>query len=122
MWAFREREKVLDIFEMTSGARLTCNYMRIGGVAFDIRPEFEPAVRKYLHGLSILAVPLIPSEGQMIGLVLLYPVWMVFLMFLFSVVSFAGRARREDKALGERFGEAWTDYKKRTKFLVPYIY
>ena len=58
----------------------------------------------------------------MFGLVLLYPVWMVFLMFLFSVVSFAGRARREDKALGERFGEAWTDYKKRTKFLVPYIY
>ncbi len=48
MWAFREREKVLDIFEMTSGARLTCNYMRIGGVAFDVRPEFEPAVRKVL--------------------------------------------------------------------------
>ena len=58
----------------------------------------------------------------MFGLVLLYPVWMVFLMFLFSVVSFAGRARREDKALAERFGEAWTEYKKRTKFLVPYIY
>ena len=48
MWAFREREKILDIFEMTSGARLTCNYMRIGGVAFDLRPLFEPAVRKIL--------------------------------------------------------------------------
>ncbi|MEO9255023.1 MAG: NADH-quinone oxidoreductase subunit D, partial [Tepidiformaceae bacterium] len=48
MWAFREREKVLDIFEMTSGARLTCNYMRIGGVAFDVPKEFEPAVRKIL--------------------------------------------------------------------------
>jgi protein-S-isoprenylcysteine O-methyltransferase Ste14 len=58
----------------------------------------------------------------MFGLVLLYPVWMVFLMFLFSVVSFAGRARREDKALAERFGEAWMEYKKRTKFLIPYIY
>jgi NADH-quinone oxidoreductase subunit D len=45
MWAFREREKILDIFEMTSGARLTCNYMRIGGVAFDLRPGFEEAVR-----------------------------------------------------------------------------
>ncbi|MCY3602398.1 MAG: NADH-quinone oxidoreductase subunit D, partial [Chloroflexi bacterium] len=32
MWFMREREKILDIFEMTSGARLTCNYMRIGGV------------------------------------------------------------------------------------------
>lgn len=48
MWAFREREKLLDIFELVSGARLTCNYMRIGGVAFDIPKEFEPAVRKIL--------------------------------------------------------------------------
>jgi NADH-quinone oxidoreductase subunit D len=48
MWAFREREKVLDIFEMTSGARLTCNYMRIGGVAFDLRPGFEELVRAVL--------------------------------------------------------------------------
>jgi NADH-quinone oxidoreductase subunit D len=45
MWAFREREKILDIFEMTSGARLTCNYMRIGGVAFDLREGFESRVR-----------------------------------------------------------------------------
>lgn len=51
MWAFREREKILDIFEVTSGARLTCNYMRIGGVAFDLRPEFEPMVRKVLEEL-----------------------------------------------------------------------
>ena len=27
---------------------MTCNYMRIGGVAFDLRPEFEPMVRKIL--------------------------------------------------------------------------
>jgi NADH-quinone oxidoreductase subunit D len=48
MWTFREREKILDIFEMTSGARITCNYMRIGGVAFDLPPEFVPAVREIL--------------------------------------------------------------------------
>ncbi len=48
MWAFREREKILDIFEMTAGARLTCNYMRIGGIAFDIPKDFEPAVRKLM--------------------------------------------------------------------------
>ena len=58
----------------------------------------------------------------MFGLILLYPVWMVLLMFLFSVMAFIGRARREDKALTERFGEAWTEYKKRTKFLIPFIY
>jgi hypothetical protein len=46
MWAFREREKILDVFEMTSGARLTCNYMRIGGVSRDIPPEFMPLARK----------------------------------------------------------------------------
>lgn len=34
--------------------------------------RFAPNIRKYLVGLSILAVPLIPAEGQMIGLVMLY--------------------------------------------------
>jgi protein-S-isoprenylcysteine O-methyltransferase Ste14 len=58
----------------------------------------------------------------MFGLILLYPVWMVLLLFLFSLVAFIGRAHREDAALAERFGEAWTEYKKHTKFLVPFIY
>jgi protein-S-isoprenylcysteine O-methyltransferase Ste14 len=58
----------------------------------------------------------------MFGLILLYPVWMALLMFLFSLVTFIGRAHREDAALAERFGEAWTEYKKHTKFLVPFIY
>jgi len=44
-YMFREREKILDLFEMTCGARLTLNYMRIGGVAFDIPDEFLPALR-----------------------------------------------------------------------------
>ena len=44
MYMFREREKILDLFEMTCGARLTTNYMRIGGVAFDVPPEFFPAI------------------------------------------------------------------------------
>ena len=32
MYAFREREKILDLFESVSGARMMCNYMRFGGV------------------------------------------------------------------------------------------
>ena len=44
MYMFREREKILDLFEMTCGARLTTNYMRIGGVAFEPPAEFYPAV------------------------------------------------------------------------------
>ncbi|MBI1885589.1 MAG: NADH-quinone oxidoreductase subunit D [Chloroflexi bacterium] len=45
MYMLREREKVLDLFEMACGARLTVNYMRIGGVAFDVPDGFVPACR-----------------------------------------------------------------------------
>ncbi len=38
MYAFRDREKILDLFEMVCGARLTYNYIKIGGVWQDI-PE-----------------------------------------------------------------------------------
>ena len=31
MYAFREREKILDLFESFSGSRMMCNYMRFGG-------------------------------------------------------------------------------------------
>jgi len=51
MYMFRDREKVLDLFEMTCGARLTTNYMRIGGVAFDIPDEFLPAARSLVEEL-----------------------------------------------------------------------
>jgi NADH-quinone oxidoreductase subunit D len=50
-WMFRERERILDLFEMTCGARLTVNYMRAGGVSFDIPPEFMPAARALLKEL-----------------------------------------------------------------------
>ena len=45
---FRDRERVLDMFEMTCGARLTTNYMRIGGVAFDLPDELLPTLRTFL--------------------------------------------------------------------------
>src|SRR5258708_39923745 len=32
MYAFREREKILDLFESLTGARMMCNYMRFGGL------------------------------------------------------------------------------------------
>jgi protein-S-isoprenylcysteine O-methyltransferase Ste14 len=31
-------------------------------------------------------------------------------------------ARRENKALAEHYGAAWTEYKKHTKSLIPFIY
>lgn len=57
-----------------------------------------------------------------LGLVLLYPVWAVLLMFVFSLISFANRARREEKALAGRFGQAWLDYQGRTRRLIPLVY
>lgn len=51
MHMFREREKILDLFEMACGARLTTNYMRIGGVSRDVPPEFMPSLRKLLDEL-----------------------------------------------------------------------
>lgn len=60
--------------------------------------------------------------AAMFGLLLVYPTWVVLLFLAFSVIAFIGRAHREDAALAERFGEAWTEYKKRTKFLIPFIY
>lgn len=48
IYMFREREKIVDLFEMVSGQRLTYNYMRVGGVSQDIPDEFLPALRKFL--------------------------------------------------------------------------
>jgi len=38
LYAFREREKILDLFEQASGARMMCNYLRFGGLRNDV-PE-----------------------------------------------------------------------------------
>jgi NADH-quinone oxidoreductase subunit D len=46
--AFREREKINDLLEELCGARLTYNYMRIGGVAWDLPPGFEERVIAFL--------------------------------------------------------------------------
>ncbi len=51
MHMFRDREKILDLFEMACGARLTLNYMRIGGVSRDIPPEWIQQARKLLADL-----------------------------------------------------------------------
>src|ERR1700753_1329770 len=38
MYAFREREKILDLFESLTGSRMMCNYMRFGGCRVDMSP------------------------------------------------------------------------------------
>ena len=48
LYMFRERERIVDLFEMVSGQRLTYNYMRVGGVSQDLPDEFIPALRKFM--------------------------------------------------------------------------
>ena len=40
MYAFREREKILDLFESLSGSRMMCDYMRFGGCRVDASPAW----------------------------------------------------------------------------------
>ncbi len=43
MYAFREREKILDLFESLSGSRMMCNYQRFGGCRVDPSPAWLTA-------------------------------------------------------------------------------
>jgi NADH-quinone oxidoreductase subunit D len=48
MYCFREREKILDLFEMLCGARITVSFMRVGGIFQDAPTEFWPALHAFL--------------------------------------------------------------------------
>lgn len=48
LYAFREREQILDIFELVSGARMMTSYFRIGGLAYDLPSDFIPTVEQFL--------------------------------------------------------------------------
>lgn len=48
LYAFREREQILDIFELVSGARMMTSYIRIGGLAYDLPADFLPTVEAFL--------------------------------------------------------------------------
>lgn len=48
LYAMVEREMILDIFELISGARMMSTYIRPGGLWRDVPAEFEDAVRKFI--------------------------------------------------------------------------
>ena len=48
MYCFRTRERILDLFEMLCGARITVSYSRPGGVFFDAPDEFWPALDSFM--------------------------------------------------------------------------
>ncbi len=48
LYGFRDREKILDIFEETCGGRLILNYNTIGGVMYDLHPNFQKRVKDFI--------------------------------------------------------------------------
>jgi len=67
LYAFREREKILDLFEEACGARLTYSYLTVGGATADLPPgwlakceaflkQFEPVVNDYHTLLTTNAI------------------------------------------------------------------
>jgi NADH-quinone oxidoreductase subunit D len=67
LYAFREREKILDLFEEACGARLTYSYITVGGLTADLPPgwlrkceefldQFEPVIQEYHSLLTTNAI------------------------------------------------------------------
>ena len=64
LYCFREREDILNIFEMVTGARLTTNAFRVGGLAADIPPGFSEKVKAFC---DLLPGRLAEYEGLLTG-------------------------------------------------------
>jgi NADH-quinone oxidoreductase subunit D len=47
-YAFRERETILDLFEMSTGQRMHTRYFQVGGVIEDIPPGFDAKLRSFV--------------------------------------------------------------------------
>ncbi len=48
LYCFREREYILDVFEMVAGQRMMVSYFRPGGLWRDVPEEFVPAIKQFL--------------------------------------------------------------------------
>jgi NADH-quinone oxidoreductase subunit D len=49
LWAFREREKIHDLYDLFVGARFTTSYTRVGGVAQDLNEKAISATKKFIN-------------------------------------------------------------------------
>ncbi len=49
LYLFRDREKILTMFEKTCGARLLYNYMWVGGVSHDLHPDFVREAKSFIN-------------------------------------------------------------------------
>jgi NADH-quinone oxidoreductase subunit D len=68
-YAFRERDRALDLFEMISGERMNHRYFQVGGCADDIPPGFEKLLRQFVTEM--------PSRiDEYEGLLSQNPIWL----------------------------------------------
>ncbi len=49
LYCFRDREKILNLFEITCGARLLYNYIWIGGLSHDLHPDFIRLTKEFIR-------------------------------------------------------------------------
>ena len=68
LYGFREREYILEIFEMVTGLRMNMGYVRPGGVSQDVPPE---AIAKIRDFLTLMPRKLKDYEGLLSG----QPIW-----------------------------------------------
>lgn len=67
-WIFREREKILDMFEMFSGVRMMPSWIVPGGLRGDMPEGFEEKLRAFLKEFS-------PALEEVEGLLVSNPIW-----------------------------------------------
>jgi len=48
LYCFRERERIMDMYEKISGARMTSNYFRVGGLSADLPDGLEKEIREFI--------------------------------------------------------------------------
>lgn len=51
IYCFRERERIMDIYEKVSGARMTSNYFRVGGLSADLPDGLEKEIRDFAEDM-----------------------------------------------------------------------
>jgi NADH-quinone oxidoreductase subunit D len=69
IYAFRERETVMEIYELISGARMTSNYFRVGGLSQDVPDEFVKKVSDFIDVMPGFL-------DQYEGLLTTNPIWL----------------------------------------------
>lgn len=65
LYFYIERELILDLFEATAGSRMMCNYMRFGGVAYDLPDAVrDQPINQFLHDLVYERLPRVLEQAD----------------------------------------------------------